>query len=110
MPSLGAEAQAERTTNSTPHGHPVDTGTARDESEYDVSRWDFETIFGRLSRFGADDELIELTRQCLAFEREDRPRQAGVVAARISKYLSGVRDQKPGNNSGSKSTCRSVVS
>jgi tetratricopeptide (TPR) repeat protein len=74
-------------------GRPIDTGPARSESEYDVSRWDFDGISVRLSRCGADAELIELTRQCLALEPKDRPRQAGFVAARIAMYLSGVQNQ-----------------
>jgi len=47
----------------------------------------------RLESCAADGELVELTRACLAPEREDRPRSAEVVAARIRGYLEGLEER-----------------
>ena len=49
--------------------------------------------FARLDGCGADPELIALAKDCLAPEREDRPRRAGVVVERITAYLSGVQER-----------------
>ncbi len=47
----------------------------------------------RLDASAADPELISLTRDCLAADRQQRPRDAGIVSARITAYLSGVQDR-----------------
>ncbi len=62
------------------------------EGECDASQWNLDRIHFRLDESGADAELIDLTKQCLAKKREDRPRHAGVVAARIAGYRSGVEE------------------
>src|SRR5262249_44553221 len=46
-----------------------------------------------LEACGADAELIDLARDCLAAEPEQRPRSAGEVAQRISGYLAGVQER-----------------
>ncbi len=43
--------------------------------------------YARLDACGADAELIELCKQCLTPEPEARPRDAGVVAVVVKKYL-----------------------
>jgi eukaryotic-like serine/threonine-protein kinase len=45
----------------------------------------------RLDRCGADIELLDLVRTCLAADRNQRPRDAGAVAAAMTAYLDGVQ-------------------
>ncbi len=47
----------------------------------------------RLDGCGAESELIDLVKDCLAVEPEDRPRDAKVVADRITAYLAGVQER-----------------
>ncbi len=47
----------------------------------------------RLQACGADAELIDLARQCLAAEPHQRPSNAGVVAKRVSDYLATVQER-----------------
>jgi CHASE3 domain sensor protein len=49
--------------------------------------------FGRLDGCGADAEVVALCRACLAPEREDRPRNAGEVAARMAAYQATVQER-----------------
>ena len=51
------------------------------------------TPLARLDACGADAELIALARDCLAAEPEDRPRDAGAVAGRVTAYLAGVQER-----------------
>lgn len=44
----------------------------------------------RLDACGADAELVAIARHCLALEPADRPRDAGVLAERVSQYLRSV--------------------
>ena len=48
---------------------------------------------GPLSGCGADEELLAMTRDCLAAEAKDRPADAAVVADRLTSYLSGVQER-----------------
>jgi serine/threonine-protein kinase len=57
------------------------------------ARGDLSDAFTRLDASGADAELVRLARDCLAPQVEDRPRDAGVVAVRITTYLAGVRER-----------------
>jgi serine/threonine-protein kinase len=66
------------------------------------TRWDLQQkavvgdvadAFARLDGSGADAELITLAKECLASERERRPRDAGAVAGRLATYLTGVRER-----------------
>ena len=54
---------------------------------------DLADALARLDACGADAELIALAKDCLAPEPEDRPRNAGEVAARITAYLAGVQER-----------------
>jgi tetratricopeptide (TPR) repeat protein len=49
--------------------------------------------FERLDRCGADAELIDLARRCLAPRQEDRPRQAGEVAEAVERYETQVQER-----------------
>lgn len=46
-----------------------------------------------LDRCGADAELVALAKDCLTPRREERPRDAGVVAERMTAYLLGVQEK-----------------
>lgn len=49
-----------------------------------------EPALARLENSGADVELLQLTRACLAPAPSHRPADAGVVARRVREYLSAV--------------------
>ena len=55
-----------------------------------ASRGKLDDCFQRLDACGADDDLIALTKHCLALEPSNRPRDAGVLATRISDYVESV--------------------
>jgi serine/threonine-protein kinase len=55
-----------------------------------ASQADLTDALGRLDRCGADTELIGLTKRCLAADRHDRPRDAGVLAAELIAYQESV--------------------
>ncbi len=55
-----------------------------------ASRGNLDGCFQRLEACGADAELIRLTKHCLALEPNDRPRNAGVLAERVTGYLESV--------------------
>jgi serine/threonine-protein kinase len=54
---------------------------------------DLDAAFARLDCCGADAELIALAKDCLAPEREHRPRDAAAVAERLATYLAEVQDR-----------------
>jgi serine/threonine-protein kinase len=54
---------------------------------------DLADAFSRLDRCEADADLVALTRDCLAGERERRPRDAGAIAARLAAHLAGVQER-----------------
>ena len=49
-----------------------------------------DDCFERLDGCGADDVLVNLTKQCLEPEPGDRPRNASVLAQRVTDYLESV--------------------
>ncbi len=49
-----------------------------------------DDCLARLDDCGADEELIALTKECLAPEPADRPCDAGLLAERVSAYLESV--------------------
>jgi WD40 repeat protein/serine/threonine protein kinase/tetratricopeptide (TPR) repeat protein len=55
-----------------------------------ASRGKLDDCLARLDDCGADEELIALAKQCLAAEPADRPRDAGVLAERVTAYLESV--------------------
>jgi serine/threonine-protein kinase len=74
-------------------GQPPFGGSTRGEIRARAARGDLTGALRRLDACGADAELIGLARDCLAVEPEQRPRNAGEVARRISAYHSGVQDR-----------------
>ncbi|MHB1562128.1 MAG: serine/threonine-protein kinase, partial [Isosphaeraceae bacterium] len=67
----------------------------RDSSEVfrKALRGDLADAFRRLDGCGADGELIDLTRSCLAAELLDRPRDARIVSDRLTDHLAGVQER-----------------
>jgi eukaryotic-like serine/threonine-protein kinase len=57
------------------------------------ARGDLAEAMTRLEACGSDIELIELARDCLAAEPAARPRDAGVVARRLTAHLAGVQER-----------------
>jgi serine/threonine-protein kinase len=49
--------------------------------------------FHRLDHSGVDAELIALAKDCLARERDARPKNAGVVAKRLATHLANVQER-----------------
>jgi tetratricopeptide (TPR) repeat protein len=72
-------------------GRPAFTGRTVGEIHRKAARGDLTDAFGRLDACGVDAELAGLARECLACEPEDRPRNAGAVAERLTAYLAGVQ-------------------
>ena len=74
-------------------GAPAFAGRSSGEILQRARRGDTADALARLGDCGADPELIDLVRDCLAAVPEDRPRDAGVVAARLTGYLAGVQER-----------------
>jgi serine/threonine-protein kinase len=74
-------------------GQPAFTGRTVGEIHRKAARGDLADAFNRLDACGADAELAGLARDCLAREPEDRPRDAGAVAERLTAYLAGVQER-----------------
>jgi tetratricopeptide (TPR) repeat protein/tRNA A-37 threonylcarbamoyl transferase component Bud32 len=74
-------------------GHPPYPGANPDEMLRRARRGDLAGALGRLERCGADTVLVNLCRDCLASEREGRPRHAGVVAERLASYQADVQER-----------------
>jgi WD40 repeat protein/serine/threonine protein kinase len=55
-----------------------------------ASRGKLSDCFQRLDDCGADAELIALVKHCLELEPKDRPRDAGVLAERVTEHLESV--------------------
>jgi serine/threonine-protein kinase len=74
-------------TGQPPHSGP------REELLNRAAGGDLTDAGARLAACGADAELLELARWCLAPVPADRPRDAGVVARALQAYLTGVEDR-----------------
>ncbi len=72
-------------------GRPAFTGNGVIEILRKAIAGDTVDARARLGDCGAESELVALTRDCLAVEPGDRPRDAGLVAERITAYLAGVQ-------------------
>jgi tetratricopeptide (TPR) repeat protein/tRNA A-37 threonylcarbamoyl transferase component Bud32 len=73
-------------------GQPPYVGTfveVKDRAE----RGEVGPALDRLGACGADGELVELARRCLSPDVEDRPADAGAVAASLTAYLTGVQER-----------------
>ena len=58
-----------------------------------ASRGKLDDALSRLDACGADADLIALTKECLELEPVDRPRDAGVLAERMTGYLQSVQQK-----------------
>ncbi len=74
-------------------GRPAFTGRSAGEIHRKAALGDLAESLAALERSGADVEVIALARDCLAREAEDRPRNAGAVAERITASLNGVQEK-----------------
>jgi serine/threonine-protein kinase len=74
-------------------GQPAFVGRSSLEIHRKAALGDHAEALTALAGSGASGELIALARNCLAREREDRPRQAAAVAERITAYLVGVQEK-----------------
>ena len=72
-------------------GQPAYTGTSHPELIRKAMRGETANALTRLDGCGAEAELVSLAKDCLAVEPDDRPRDAGVVAERVTAYLAGVQ-------------------
>jgi serine/threonine-protein kinase len=74
-------------------GRPPFVGTSREEIRAQAARGDLVDALDRLEASGADADLIDLVRDCLAPERDRRPRNACGVARRLTGYLAEVQQR-----------------
>jgi eukaryotic-like serine/threonine-protein kinase len=72
-------------------GQPPFLGRNSGEIQRKAALGDLADAFARLDASGADADLIAMAKDCLAREREDRPRAAGAVSDRVTAYLAGVQ-------------------
>jgi len=74
-------------------GQPAYTGSSQDAILEAAISGDTAEAMNRLEARGADPEFCELTRRCLSFHRQQRPRHAGEVAKAVTAHLSGVQER-----------------
>jgi tetratricopeptide (TPR) repeat protein len=74
-------------------GQPPYVGRGSDVALRRAQEGDLADAQARLEACGADAELLKLARDCLAARPGDRPRNAGVVAERLTAYLTGVAER-----------------
>ena len=74
-------------------GQPAFVGRSAAEIQRKAALGDLSDALRRLDGCGAERELAALAKDCLAREPEDRPRDSGAVAGRLTEYLSGVQER-----------------
>jgi serine/threonine-protein kinase len=74
-------------------GKPPYTASSPDDVAGLAEDADLSGAWKRLDSCGADPELLALAKGCLAPCAEDRPRDAGAVAAAVTAYLTGVQER-----------------
>jgi serine/threonine protein kinase len=74
-------------------GRPPYSGDRVDNLLRSAAQGNTADAIARLSACGADAELAALCRDCLAPAPEDRPRDASLVAQRISAFQAGVQER-----------------
>jgi serine/threonine-protein kinase len=72
-------------------GKPPYVGRSTEQVRRKACNGDLADALARLGGCGADQELVVLTRACLAPEAIDRPKDAQAVADRLTAYLDGVQ-------------------
>jgi WD40 repeat protein/tRNA A-37 threonylcarbamoyl transferase component Bud32 len=74
-------------------GKPPYTAKSDADLQLMAVRGTLTEAYARLDHCGADAKLVDLCRQCLAAEREARPRDAGEVAATVAGHLASVEER-----------------
>jgi serine/threonine-protein kinase len=74
-------------------GKPPYVGRSAEEVRRKAANGDQADALARLDGCGADQELIVLTKACLAPEAIDRPKDAQAVADALTAYLDGVQER-----------------
>jgi serine/threonine-protein kinase len=74
-------------------GLPPYTGPSGNEVYGKAERADLAEALARLDGCGAEAELVALAKSCLAAAPRDRLRDAGVVVAALTAYLTGVQER-----------------
>jgi WD40 repeat protein len=74
-------------------GQPAYVGKSGEEVRLMAVRGSLADAHARLDQSGADAKLVELCRQCLAIDRDSRPRDAGAVAGALAAYLTGIEER-----------------
>ncbi len=74
-------------------GKPPYVGRSSEEVRRKAANGDLADATARLDGCGADQELIDLTKACLAPEAIDRPKDAQAVADGLTAYLNGVQER-----------------
>jgi tetratricopeptide (TPR) repeat protein len=74
-------------------GQPPYVGQRALEILDQARRCALDGALARLDGCGADAELLELAKACLAPAPQDRPRNAGAVAERVTAYLASVQER-----------------
>ena len=72
---------------------PPYVGRSSEEVRRKACNGDLAEAMARLDGCGADDELIALTKRCLAAEASDRPKDAQDVVDGLTWYLDGVQER-----------------
>src|SRR5262249_47772368 len=74
-------------------GKPPYVGRSGEEVRRKAANGDLADATARLDACEADTDLIGLTKQCLAAEAIDRPKDAQAVADGLSAYLNSVQER-----------------
>ena len=74
-------------------GHPPYSGRTLAEIHRKAVAGDLSEALDRLAGCGAEAELLDLARRCLARRAHDRHRDAGEVARAMTAYLAGVQER-----------------
>src|SRR5262249_55997051 len=73
-------------------GQPPHVGP-REKLHRQAAQGALAAAFARLDASGADAELVALAKFCLASQREERPRHAGLVAEAVAAYQDQVQER-----------------
>jgi tetratricopeptide (TPR) repeat protein len=74
-------------------GQPPYVGKSVEEVRLMAIRGTLADAHARLDQCGADPKAVELCRQCLAADRDSRPRDAAALAGALAGYLTGVEER-----------------
>ncbi len=74
-------------------GQPPYRGTSAAAVQAQAAAGELGEALALLDACGADAELVRLAQGCLAPEKKDRPRDAGVVAQRVTAHLARVQER-----------------